>query len=158
MHLCRWVLTEAIKIRVCYRHNNICGHRHLLSCDINAFVLSVVVANTPCPFSACCMPVIVTGVHSASGSTQWLLVCLQVCTLYICIWVVPVHYMALLSNVKHDCKTVGIRMHFGGRGFTYWDQTARCLVPRLRVLGVTNVPWDHLSGPQTYINDVECNK
>ena len=21
-------------------------------------------------------------------------------------------------------------------------------------LGVTNVPWDHLSGPQTYINDV----
>ena len=60
--------------------------------------------------------------------------------------------------VKYDCKTVGIRMHFGGRGFTYWDQTARCLVPRLRVLGVTNVPWDHLSGPQTYINDVECNK
>ena len=26
--------------------------------------------------------------------------------------------------------------------------------PPTQGVGVTNVPWDHLSGPQTYINDV----
>ena len=30
--------------------------------------------------------------------------------------------------------------------------------PQTKGVGVTNVPWDHLSGPHTYIDDVECNK
>ena len=37
-------------------------------------------------------------------------------------------------------------------------QASICTGPQTKGVGVTNVPWDHLSGPQTYINDVECNK
>ena len=67
----------------------------------------------------------------------------------------------LLSNFKHDCKTVGIpyasaRRKWGGIYLLGPDWQVSG--PQTKGVRVTNVPWDHLSGPQTYINNVECKK
>ena len=85
-------------------------------------------------------------VHSTSGNTQWLLVCLQVCTLYMHVHVDGSNTLygpaVKFQTGLHNCRL----------------QASICTGPQTKGVGVTNVPWDHLSGPQTYINDVECNK
>ena len=66
---------------------------------------------------------------------------------YIYGWFQYITCMALLSNVKHDCKTVGIHMGWGERGGLLIGISLPGVWSQTKGVGVTNVPWDHLSGP-----------
>ena len=44
-----------------------------------------------------------------------------------------------------------------GRGGV-WGPDCQVSGLQTKGVGVTNVPWDHLSGPQTYINDVNVGR
>ena len=46
----------------------------------------------------------------------------------------------------------------GGGGIYLLGPDWQVSGPQTKGVRVTNVPWDHLSGPQTYINNVECKK
>ena len=79
-------------------------------------------------------------VHSTSGNTQWLLVCLQVCTLYMYMHVDGSSILyGRAVKFQHHCMAVDCRHPYapardkGGGGGGSGDQTARYLVPRLRV-------------------------
>ena len=61
---------------------------------------------------------------------------------------------------QHDCMAVDCRHPYApaqgkgrGRGGV-WGPDCEVSGPQTKGVGVTNVPWDHLSGPHTYINDV----
>ena len=46
----------------------------------------------------------------------------------------------------------------GGGGGGVWGPDCQVSGLQTKGVGVTNVPWDHLSGPQTYINDVNVGR